>query len=95
MSADLTESSTEDRAAPEEESPEEQNTDQNGSSEEEESTATLRSRQQSMKIARRFLESYYTNPLQLRSKLIFQTAADSECESSLTKKISWKLVKTG
>mgnify|MGYP001795527545 CR=1 FL=1 len=32
----------------------------------------------SERIARKFLESYYMNPLQLRSKQIFQNAADGK-----------------
>ena len=36
----------------------------------------------SERIARKFLESYYMNPLQLRSKQIFQNAADGKYANS-------------
>ena len=49
----------------------------------------------SERIARKFLESYYMNPLQLRSKQIFQNAADGKYANSplwIHDKMSPKLV---
>lgn len=46
-------------------------------SDEDEGTV-MRNQRSSEKAARRFLESYYTNPLQLKAQMMFKTAAESE-----------------